>query len=348
MCSFVLGPSRESLVFYQSRRRANGPLITAPSERCESLNRRIAQYEQNIDFKTAFWQGIDPKQSKNELHSANLVSAIEVTATDNGIGETTQRMSVDGLLVKDCLREIDNLHRKLKHYLGIEQDLLLAKEKLNVHERQQDHHLWEQYSDLVVSMTRKQNEWRQTELELQIKLQTAETRLTDMVNQMEQNKEQLHHSNIEKQKYQDRALELESDLFKANQKIEQLLQEAEISQLKQRAEIARLHGQGRKVKKRKLRQGKIFQERLLQACECRNRQLEEDLGQSVNYTRKSFESERCNMKARIDELERALQTDAIDHEKKMNLLLLEANHLRWERDKALEEVAVFRMKGSGG
>uniref|UniRef100_A0A5S6QAQ9 Uncharacterized protein n=1 Tax=Trichuris muris TaxID=70415 RepID=A0A5S6QAQ9_TRIMR len=182
-----------------------------------------------------------------------------------------------------------------------------------------------------------------------------------MVNQMEQNKEQLHHSNIEKQKYQDRALELESDLFKANQKIEQLLQEAEISQLKQRAEIARLHGQvellisekeeaiiGKKGQEEELRQGKIFQERLLQACECRNRQLEEDLGQSVNYTRKSFESERCNMKARIDELERALQTDAIDHEKKMNLLLLEANHLRWERDKALEEVAVFRMKGSGG
>ncbi|KFD70770.1 hypothetical protein M514_16892 [Trichuris suis] len=324
-----------------------------------SSTRGNTENENKIDLENATWQQAHSKENRNELDEANLISTGDAITGNNGKLETAQRKSVESLLVQDCLTEIRALHQKLKEYLAIEQELFTVKEKLSARERQEEQRSWKQYSELLVNMTRKQNEWRQIELMLKMKISSAETRAADMVSQMEQSKEELRLLNTEKQKNQDKVLELESELFRANQKIEVLLQQDEIKQLQQRSELARLEREvehlmaereevmtRKKTEMEELRQDKITQGRLLQEYEGRNRQLEEQIKQEVNDARKSFELERSELKAKLDELERNLQNEAISHERKVNLLLLEANHLRWERDKALEEVAACRMKCS--
>ncbi|KHJ45897.1 hypothetical protein D918_04109 [Trichuris suis] len=374
-----------------------------------SSTRGNTENENKIDLENATWQQAHSKENRNELDEANLISTGDAITGNNGKLETAQRKSVESLLVQDCLTEIRALHQKLKEYLAIEQELFTVKEKLSARERQEEQRSWKQYSELLVNMTRKQNEWRQIELMLKMKISSAETRAADMVSQMEQSKEELRLLNTEKQKNQDKVLELESELFRANQKIEVLLQQDEIKQLQQRSELARLEREvehlmaereevmtRKKTEMEELRQDKITQGRLLQEYEGRNRQLEKQIKQEVNDARKSFELESSNpsdiwffrctavegarielkgawllpslnifssgrialiwteqvllprseLKAKLDKLERNLQNETISHERKVNLLLLEANHLRWERDKALEEVAACRMKCS--
>ncbi|CDW51783.1 hypothetical protein TTRE_0000004201 [Trichuris trichiura] len=319
--------------------------------------RETTQNEDKIDLENIAWQQAQSMQNENGLNETNLTSTGDALTGNNGKHAAAQRGSVESLLVQDCLTEIHALHQKLKEYLAIEQELFIVKEKLNVRERQQEQRSWKQYSELLVNMTQKQNEWRQVELTLKMKISSAETRAADMITQMEQYKEERRLLNVEKQKNQDRVLELEAELFRANQKIEVLLQQDEINQLQQRSEVTRLETEvehliaereevirRKKTEIEELRQDKIAQERLLQEYETRNRHLEQQLKQGVDDARKSFESDRFEWKAKLDEVERNLQNEAISHERKVNLLLLEVNHLRWERDKALEEVATCRMK----